>query len=158
MIGFLSSWKFKAGAAIGAAALLGMLSLYIWGLHAKIDVLEGKIEFVTGERNFAIEQYTQCLSDQRLTKEVSDEYQTEIDALNRQLRDLKRLRDNPTCVPITQPPCQCNVPTPERKPAGSHGLRTEWLYDFAAEGEQYRLQLIACQDFIRKTWERAEKN
>ena len=33
---------------------------------------------------------------------------------------------------------------------GARGLRSDWLYDYAGEAEQYRLQLIACQNFIKK--------
>ncbi len=33
---------------------------------------------------------------------------------------------------------------------GARGLRSDWLYDYAGEVEQYRLQLIACQNFIKK--------
>ena len=144
--------------AAGSVLAITLMGLYIWGLHGRIDSLKADLKFVKGERNFAIEQYTQCLSDQRLTQEVSNAHEEKISHLNVQLRDAKRLLNNtPACVPVASAACQCDVPTPERKPSGQNGLRSEWLLDFAAEGEQYRLQLISCQDFIKKTWERAEK-
>ena len=142
---------------LGAAIIIALGGSYIFGLRAQNELLSQKIKFVREERDFSISQYTQCLSDQRLTEEASNDYQTKISSLNNQLRDIKRLRDNPSCIPVTQPSCEHNVPTPERKPSGSNGLRTEWLYDFAAEGEEYRLRLMACQDFIRKTWKRSKK-
>lgn len=33
------------------------------------------------------------------------------------------------------------------------GLRSDWLYDYAALSERYRLQVVALQEFIRRTWQ-----
>lgn len=36
---------------------------------------------------------------------------------------------------------------------GAQGLKEDWLLDYAAEAEGYRLQLLSAQDFINKTWD-----
>lgn len=33
---------------------------------------------------------------------------------------------------------------------GAQGLNENWLYEYAAEAEGYRVQLISAQDFIAK--------
>jgi len=36
---------------------------------------------------------------------------------------------------------------------GAQGLREDWLLDFAAEAEKYRLQLESSIEFMGATWE-----
>jgi hypothetical protein len=35
---------------------------------------------------------------------------------------------------------------------GAQGLKEDWLLDFAAEAEKYRLQLESAIDFMESTW------
>lgn len=96
--------KITLWGGLSSAVIITGMGLYIWGLHATIDSLRQDVKFTKGERDFAIEQYTQCLSDQRLTKEVADEYQGKVSDLNAELARIKRLRNgDPSCVPITFP-------------------------------------------------------
>lgn len=147
--------KLKLILALVGLSLYVVAGLTIWGLKNRVDVLELKVESVEKERDHAKEQYAQCLADQQLTEEVSNGYQTKLTALNRQLSDLKRLRDKPACVPTTSAASERDGTTGRGEYARSDGIRTIWLYDFAGEAEQYRLQLISCQEFINRTWERS---
>lgn len=136
--------KIISGIAIAALIVIGLL--YIRILCA--DLAAVKLERDTAQATLAA-----CQSDQKLTEGVSNDYQTRIRSLNRQLADLKRVRDNPRCTPVADPASGRDAGTGAGKPAGQDGIRADWLLDFAAEAEQYRLQLIACQSFIHKTWE-----
>lgn len=99
-----------------------------------------------------------CQKDKAITTEVSHDYETKISALNTQLAHLKRLR-GPSCIPILTDAPASNPARPDdaaqsrqhARPNGQ-GLNPEWLYDFAAEAEHYRLQLISCQNFLTQTW------
>ncbi|TXH13848.1 MAG: hypothetical protein E6R03_10620 [Hyphomicrobiaceae bacterium] len=96
----------------------------------------------------------QCEQDKQLTSEVSDEYQSQISNLNDQLAKLKRLRRQaPDCVPVASQADSGHADTERAELTGKNGLRSEWLLDYAAEAEQYRLQLKSCQDFINKVWD-----
>lgn len=118
-----------------------------------IRVLRADLAAVKLERDTAQATLATCQSDQKLTEGVSNDFQTKIRSLNRQLADLKRVRDNPQCTPVASPASGRDADAGAGQPTGPHGIRADWLLDFAAEAEQYRLQLISCQDFIRKTWE-----
>lgn len=134
----------------GVVLIAALVSGYFYVQNVKADRDRYKTE-----RNAARADHKQCKADQKLTSEVSHDYQTKIASLNRQLADLKRVRDNPQCVVPTAGAAGGRDDAPGAgKPAGPHGVRTEWLLDFAAEGEQYRLQLMSCQDFISRTWQR----
>lgn len=53
-----------------------------------------------------------------------------------------------------QPPQDHNMLSVMAEAAdGAQGLKEDWLLDYAAEAEGYRLQLISAQDFINRTWE-----
>ena len=136
--------KIISGIALAALIVTGLLY---------IRILRANLAAVKLERDTAQATLAACQSDQKLTEGVSNDYQTRIRSLNRQLADLKRVRDNPRCTPVADPASGRDAGTGAGKPAGQDGIRADWLLDFAAEAEQYRLQLIACQSFIHKTWE-----
>lgn len=91
-----------------------------------------------------------CDKAQQITKEVSHDYQEQLSTLGRQLDTLKRVRAQSKCVPVSNSPARRDEPTHAGEFFRHHGLRTDWLYDFAGDAEKYRLQLIACQNFIKK--------
>lgn len=91
-----------------------------------------------------------CDKAQHITEGVSHDYQTQLSALNVKLAALKRVRTKPGCVPVTDAAARHDGATNAEKLSGPRGLRPNWLYDTAAEADRYRLQLIACQDFIKK--------
>lgn len=67
-----------------------------------IRVLRADLAAVKLERDTAQTSLKQCNDDKALTEGVSNDYQTKNRALNRQLADLKRVRDNPRCIPVTR--------------------------------------------------------
>lgn len=90
-----------------------------------------------------------CKEAQAITREVSDEYQSQISALNRRVSDLKRLRAQ--CVPVyADPPGGYNGAGAGELRRSYGGVTAGILFDFARDAEQTRLQLIGCQDWIRK--------
>lgn len=91
-----------------------------------------------------------CDKAQQLTEGVSHDYQAQLSALNNKLAALKRVRAKPQCVPIANPAAGHDGATQPDKLSGPRGIRPDWLYDTAFEADKYRLQLIACQDFVKK--------
>lgn len=92
-----------------------------------------------------------CTAAQNLTQGVSNAYQKKLADLNDQLAAVKRVRHNPRCVPTTaSATSRRDAAAIQQKPVGTNAIRAEWLVDFAAEAEKYRLQLIACQDFVTR--------
>lgn len=92
-----------------------------------------------------------CTAAQNLTQGVSNAYQKKLADLNDQLAAVKRVRHNPRCVSTTaSATSRRDAAASQQKPAATNAIRAEWLVDFAAEAEKYRLQLIACQDFVTR--------
>lgn len=142
MIAFiLKNWKFCVGGLVGALIMFGAMEARIWFLNASYAL---KIE---NTRKAVIKQ---CEADKQLTKEVSHAYQDQIADLNNRLAGLKRVRY--TCVPVTDTAVRRDAETGPRH-ADGNGIAAGALYDYAGKAEQYRRQLIACQSFIKKTWD-----
>lgn len=137
----LKYWRFGVGGAVGALIMFGVMQIRVGLIDASYAL---KIE---NTRKAAI---AQCEEDKKLTKDVSHEYQSQISDLNRRLADLKRVRY--ACLPVTDPSGGRDA-APRAGHAGGNAVDTGTLYDYAGRAEQYRLQLIACQTFITRTWE-----
>lgn len=88
----------------------------------------------------------ECQKAQLITKGVNDVLQKERDDIARKLA-LVKLQHPATCVPVTASP---KLPSTGSEYAGQNGssLSSDWLRDFAAEGEQYRQELGSCIDFL----------
>lgn len=126
-------------------------ALLSYGLHAfDVQRIEARHKVAVEAARAAVK--VECEADKQLTTEVSNDYQNQIANLTVQLNRLKRLHNNSKCVPVTRPSEGRNATPVRGELAGTNGLSTGWLIDFAGEAEQYRLQLISCQDFISKTW------
>lgn len=126
-----------------------LTALVAFGVH-KLDVvrLEDKqIKALAAQQKQLV---AACDKAQKITEEVSHDYQEQLYALGRQLDHLKRVRTTSQCVPTTGGPAGRDGTPTGGKLSGTHGVRTDWLYDYAAKAEQVRLQLIACQNFIKK--------
>ena len=145
MIAFLiANWKTILG-MIGTAALAYLL-------HAlDVDRLEAK------ERSDLAAQQTQlvqqCNDAKKITEGVSHDYQTKLNDLSSQLDTLKRVQPS-RCVVVStpRPAGKCNATAGAAKPAQQDGVTSDALYALAGEGERYRLQVEACQQFISETW------
>lgn len=126
-----------------------LTALVAFGFH-KIDVarLEAKqIKTLAAQEKQLNEA---CDKAQQITEGVSRDYQEQLSTLGRQLDTLKRVHANTQCVPITGTAAGRDGAAEPDKLSGPNGIRAEWLYDTAAEADKYRLQLIACQNFVKK--------
>lgn len=86
---------------------------------------------------------------------ITEETSNELEAANAKLaNDLNRLRKRPArCVPIApRPSGERDEGSQPRKHVRANGISDQWLYEYAAEAEGYRLQVIACQKFVNRTW------
>jgi len=128
-----------------------LTALLSYGLH-HIDVTRLKAKHELAVKAAVAAANAICEADKQLTTEVSNDYQNQVSNLNTQLARLKRLYNSAKCVPVTRAPSGRDATASQGKPAGQSGLSAEWIVDLAGDGEKYRQQLIACQDFITKTW------
>jgi hypothetical protein len=140
-------WQTIAMAAVAAALFFGAHELDIYRLEQK------EAADITAQQTADTKS---CNADKAITEGVSHAYEDKITALNSQLNDLQRVRPN-VCVTIAAVPTRGSHGSAQQsKPAGSDaGVNSDALYALAGEGEKYRLQLIACQQFVTETW--AEK-
>jgi hypothetical protein len=114
-----------------------------YGLHA-LDVTYLNARNAAALQTQAATLTAQCDQAKQLTEGVSREYENQLANLNHQLDGL---RQSTTCVPITPTPGGHTSGAQQPKPI-SEGA----IYDLAGEGEKYRIQLIACQQFVTETW------
>lgn len=134
--------------AIPGALFAFWLSLMLHNIDARFtkQYYERKLT----EQKATVE--AQCAADKKVTQEVSNDYQARLSALSSQLARARRLRD--TCVAVSP-----SDPTRGRDATASAGepvqpnvgVAANALLDYAAEAEQYRLQLLGCQDFVNRT-------
>jgi hypothetical protein len=76
---------------------------------------------------------------------IANDYQGKIAKLNRALA-ARRVRQSVCVVPSTAASGSHGA-TSSREHVGQNGISDQWLYEFAAEAEAYRLRLIACQEW-----------
>lgn len=129
---FFKYWQLIAGAGI---AMVFAYLLHIVVLSARLSAQETQLKAA-------------CRASQNISYEVSNEYQNNLDDLNARLSDLNRVR---SCVPISGAPCRCDASAKGQGYGRADGVNSGTLYDYAGDAERYRLQLIACQSFIKKT-------
>lgn len=139
-------WIIKYWIVIPAVLITAFVAFQ---LH-KIDTarLEAKYQAALSAQEKQLNEA--CDKAQQINKEVSHDYQEQLSNLGRKLDTLKRVHANTQCVPITGTAAGRDGAAKPDKLSGPNGIRAEWLYDTAAEADKYRLQLIACQDFIKK--------
>lgn len=88
----------------------------------------------------------QCADNQRISEGVQHDLQTNLDTVQRKL-DAQRLQPHPVCVPThSEQPNAVNG----TGHAEDNGIRSEWLFVYAARCENYRLTVNACQTFLKK--------
>lgn len=140
----ISNWKTILG-VVATAALAYLLHT------VDVDRLEAQQRQAVADQVNA--DTKSCNADKAITQGVSHDYETKITGLTAQLNDLQRVRPN-VCVTIAPHAAGGHdATTGTSKPANTHGgVDSDALYALAAEGERYRLQLSACQDFITQTW------
>lgn len=149
MVWLLKNWKLVASAS-GGVILTAALA---WFLHdLSVSAIERDHLAALDTLKTTLER--QCHDEKALTTEVSNGLQKKIASLNSELARLKRVRERAVCVPVpTEPSPGHDAAASAGEPPRPHGVMDTALLDFAAEAERYRLQLIACQEFVKKTWE-----
>lgn len=87
----------------------------------------------------------------KISEKVSHDYQDNIDRLN---ADIKRLRNRPAkCVTIAPSSIVHSEAGQRPKHGSENGIRSDWLYDFAIEAEEIRIERNSCKDFVNQVWE-----
>lgn len=124
-----------------------------WGAHSlAANATEKAHQQAMEAQKTALDE--QCAKDKKITAEVSSAYQNEVSYLSARLAELKRVQPSRCVVPKAKPTVRCDATARPAEPAGEDGgVTTDALYDFAFDAEQYRLRLLACQEFIRRVWE-----
>ena len=67
-----------------------------------IHFLRADLKAETKAKELAEANDKQCQKDKLITSEASNDYQKNLAALNSKLANLKRVRSNPRCIPITR--------------------------------------------------------
>lgn len=127
-----------------------IIALLILGLSGGsvlyVRYLQSRIETITIQRDQNAQQLQSCVKQHNINKEVTNDYQNKIDALNRRVRDIKRVQ-SAHCVPIAA--CR-----PDDKAAAGHadrdGVLASELFEYAGRCEAIRLQLLGLQGYIEK--------
>lgn len=120
-----------------------------WILTAGGSFLGGWHERVLREPAMLTSQKTAdaqaCTDAQAITKETNDALQKDRDAIAQRLSALE-LQPS-TCVPVTD---KAEPPASGGKHAGSNGVTSRALREFAATCEEYRVGLKWCEEFLDK--------
>lgn len=132
-----------------SAFLTAILALGAHLLYMAYVVEPGHVKALA-EQKTALE--TSCQEAKKITEGVSDAFAKSSTDLADRL-DLNLLRPT-TCilVPAPGPAGRDHAAAAATKLSQPHGIPAATFYRFAASAEKTRLQLIGCQDFIKKTW------
>lgn len=85
-----------------------------------------------------------CQTNQTLTKEANDALQKERDTIAGRLARAKRVQQS-RCVPVSN---ASNTQPTRAEHAGSNGISSDWLLDYAAQCETYRSERIILEKFV----------
>jgi len=134
--------------AVGAAACAALWLL--WSLDVAQLELDHKNALAAQKQSLT----EQCEKDKAITKEVSDELQTQLDDVRSQLARAKRMQPN-RCVPVLADPAKRDDATAnDAQLHHTDGVYSDALLDFAYDAEVVGRQLDACQSFVTKVWSR----
>ncbi len=130
-----------------------------YGLHSfQINRLEAKHKTEIEAQRLVLTK--SCEADKAITEKVDNGYQKNISSLHDRVADARRLLSS----------CQLSIKgnaasgydgdAKRKEPLGSglgrdRQISSEKFIDLIAEGEKYRVQLLACQAFVNATKEPA---
>lgn len=140
MLVLLKYWKFAAGAIPTALLAFWLHTLHVEALtasHAR-QIEKARAEAVKGWEDA-----------QKITYEVSNDYQKQLSALRRRL-DARRVQPS-ICLPIAPADPGRHHAASGTGPVRANGVDSQTLLDYAAEAEEYRLRLIGCQALLQQT-------
>lgn len=132
MIWLLKNWQGALAAFLLSYALHYAAASYVEARHE---------EELTAQKTALT---AQCDKEKTTTKEANDALQRDRDFIAARLVRLKRMQLT-SCVPVSS---SSNNSDSGDGHAGAHGLRSEFLLDFAAECEGYRSTVIVLDKFI----------
>jgi len=131
----LNNWKLLAYSL--SALLLLAMSWQIQNWKAKADQLDAKNT-----------ELSKCYGDQKLTQELSLDYQKKISAVEYRLANAKRLRSE-VCLPISNSPSSI-IRTDTAKLPNANGISSWALIDYAADAQKVNERAALCKDFLEK--------
>lgn len=141
---FLLTFKLNGGWQ--ALAVAGVAMFLFFGAH-QLDVMRMHQELNDAVAKQIKADNAACTKAKNTTKEVARALHKQISDLNTDLANTKQLRGDVCIVPIAGPVGRNDGTATAKEPVRENGIYASALYDFAAEAEQYRLKLIAWQDF-----------
>jgi hypothetical protein len=139
MVKFLFDHGFK----VGLFLILTALGFSV--MHIRYQA--ATIKTITLQRDQNAAQLSACSKQHKINSEVSNEYQSQITALNRRVRDLKRVQPA-LCIPVS--PCGSDA-APAAGHGNGNGIAAGALYDYAGACEALRQQVIGLQNYIRRS-------
>lgn len=107
-----------------------------------IDRIEAKQRIELAEQQAALNK--QCDDQKKLTNETNDALQKDRDTIAAKLAASKRLQPTRCVVPTTG---VANNTSGGGKHAGSYGVTSDALYEYSAECETYRSEVILLNNF-----------
>ena len=127
-----------------AGILVFVFGAFLFGytLGKKAEHLES-IKAITAQK-IASENHCQAL--QNITTGIDNGLQKNLDDINGRLIS-GVMRDNACIMPLAVNPASAS-PAGGPKHAGQNGIQTQWLRQYAAEAEIYRVKLAACQQML----------
>ncbi len=125
-------------------------ALVSFGIH-EIDVSMIRASYANQQNK----EIMDCRKDKQITEKIANDTKNQLANLNSQL---DRLREHPTCVPVTISATGNHGIPQSDQPSNTNSVSSNALYKLAAEGEKYRIQLKGCQDFIINTWKEKGAN
>lgn len=137
---FITNWKLLAGAIPAFVLAYFLHSLDVDRINNRArEQLINQVKF----------DNAQCEKDKQITKETADDLQQKNATLQHDLVAAKLRRPAHCVVPSTNSTGGINGSGGAAN-AATYGLSSEWLLDFAAEGNGYQNQVTAWQEFWAK--------
>lgn len=130
-----------------------IVSLSAYGLHTL------SVKHLEAEQLRAISALTaQCNAQKAITEKVSNDYQKNLSVLNAKLADAERVYGGSCITILPNGSGRYDAAPGQKKPAGQSvgriaaeggTIEAGRFFTLIGEGEKYRLQLLACQSFVR---------
>jgi hypothetical protein len=139
MVWLITNWRIVAKILGAGLAVALTLLVNSWRVDA------GKL--AAAETALAA-SIAQCAADKQVTTEVSRDYQKNLAALRSRLAAHRVQPDR--CIAVARTPTGHDAASGAGVATGSNGVSSGALIEYAGDAEQYRLQLIACQQFVLK--------
>lgn len=135
----LANWKILLMAGVAAVA-------FGTGWYVASQFAESRLESALLEQQIELAQ--QCENAKKITEEVGNVLQSKVTDLSKRVAAY-RMRKPPACVRVTNTAVG-NDGAAGAGHVGAIDVDAESLTSYGELAEKHRLQLIACQEFVRK--------